>query len=455
MNKLFLCNICIILLYYIYNVKGDPIKANNKYCTHLKDKYGNNIYNLESVEISKLKDKQYLLPPDTFDKEIPDNAKLDYFVRYSVISEGFCYFEPGNIKPISHYGFRIPDDDGIEDQIKYDKTVNCFYYYYKFATEESKVRLKQAGLYNTFVRDYFQKLQKLLYNEEWCPYPDFDTMRTPIDNLPNYSSLSVQEKRAQLDKMKYEYIIEFHNFFINMKMEHCTKNDPYNEEWTFCGYATEEIKEEYCRNNPTSEDRQYCCRTQCKSRKKTVEFTTKKESIISGFSSAVVILIIGSYFSAKFINDIKIQDSMKKSIRNQEKEYNESHKQMMKEAYNQGFDVNKQVFNSRSRNLNSGTLRNTKQNTGTLRSTTGSAVSMTRSTVSQARSNVSMNNRYPPNTFNISQDYQAADSRDISLRRGMVVQLVQQYEGGWVMVKDLKTNRQGYAPEYCLGNKLG
>jgi len=166
---------------------------------------------------------------------------------------------------------------------------------------------------------------------------------------------------------------------------------------------------------------------------------------------------------------------MKKSIRNQEKEYSESHKQMMREAYKQGYDINNQVYNSRSRNLNSGTLRNTRPNTGTLHSTAGSAVSLARSNVSQARSAVSQARsavsqarstvsqaksvmsmtRYPPNTFNIAQDYQATDSQDISLKKGMVVQVIHQYEGGWLMVRDLKTNRQGYAPEYCLGNKLG
>jgi len=208
------------------------------------------------------------------------------------------------------------------------------------------------------------------------------------------------------------------------------------------GYRNKKSKDNYCLlhgNNP-------CCKSNYNPINKSIKFDSRKESFISGISAAVVILAIGSYFSAKYINDIRIQDNIKKSIRSQEKEYSESNKQKLKDARNQGYDINNQGYNTRSRNLNSGTLRSTKPNTGTLRSTAGS-------TVSQARSNVSTT-RYPPNTFNVAQDYQSTDSQDISLRRGMVVQLVQQYEGGWVMVRDLKTNRQGYAPEYCLGNKL-
>jgi len=220
------------------------------------------------------------------------------------------------------HGFLIPNEEGVEEELKYEKTVNCFYFYYQYATPESKELLKtKNSICNPFVKDYFNKLQKLLSNEEWCPYPDFDTMRTPIDNHPNYSTLSLQDKRNLITNLRNKYVQDFHDFFISMKMDHCTKNDLYNEEWTFCGFANDEMRKEYCKN-PTEEDRNFCCIAECKSRKKTAEFNTKKESIISGIASAVVILVIGSYFSAKFINDIKIQDSMKKSIRNQEKEYN-------------------------------------------------------------------------------------------------------------------------------------
>jgi len=469
MNNLFLLNICIILLYFVINVNGDPIIANNKYCTHFKDKLGKSYLELDPDEISKLKNIQYLLPIDEFDK-IPDNAKLDYFIRYSVISEGLCYFHDGfadSEEETNNYGFATKNNVSIEEQIRYEKTVNCFYYYHKYGTPQTKQILYSQGLCHKYFHEYMNGLKNFFDNNNKCLYPDFDSMKTPIDKLPDYSTIDFQNKIDDIYNLRVTYFNDLAGYIHDLKMENCIDNDRYNQEWTNCGYRTEDLKREYCENNPTNEDRDGCCASQHNSRKKLAEFDTKKESIITGVASATVILIIGSYFSAKYINDIIIQDNMKKSIRNQEKEYNESHKQMMREAYNQGYDVNKQIYNSRSRNLNSGTLRNTKPNTGTLRSTAGSAVSLARSNVSQARSAVSQARstvsqaksavslaRYPPNTFSIAQDYQANDSQDISLRKGMVVQLVQQYEGGWVMVRDLKSNRQGYAPEYCLGNKL-
>jgi len=440
MNNLLLYNICIILLYYIINVKGESIIANNIYCSHLKNRFGASYLELDLNELSKLKYNQYLLPEQEFD-EIPDNAKLDYFIRYSVISEGLCYFQAGNAdstEEINNYGF------ATEEHIRYEKTVNCFYYYHQYATPESQKTLEKIGLCNDFVKEYIYRLNNVLENEEWCPYPDFDTMITPIDNYSSYSTSTLEEKKGYINALREDYNHQMVSYIKSLglfELTECIVNN-YNEEYTNCGYRNKKSKDNYCLlhgNNP-------CCKSNYNPINKSIKFDSRKESFISGISAAVVILAIGSYFSAKYINDIRIQDNIKKSIRSQEKEYSESNKQKLKDARNQGYDINNQGYNTRSRNLNSGTLRSTKPNTGTLRSTAGS-------TVSQARSNVSTT-RYPPNTFNVAQDYQSTDSQDISLRRGMVVQLVQQYEGGWVMVRDLKTNRQGYAPEYCLGNKL-
>jgi len=440
MDNQFLFNICIILFYCIINVEAlNTVIANNKYCSHLKDNVGKNIIELDLDKVKGLKDIQYLLPPDTFEEEIPDNAKLDYFIRYSVISEGLCY--PEETKSINQYGYKIPNKKGEVEEIRYEKIVNCFYYYHQYATPKSQKTLEKIGLCNEFVTEYIQRLNNILESEEWCPYPDFDTMKTPIDNYSSYSTSTIEEKQSYINSLREDYNRKMVSYLKNLGLTECIVNN-YNEEYTNCGFRNKKLKDNYCLlhgGNP-------CCKSHYNPINKNVKFDNRKESFISGISAAMVILVVGSYFSAKYINDIRMQYNMKKSIHNQEKEYNESHKQKMKEAYNQGYDVNNQGFNTQSRNLNSGTLRSIKPNIGTLRSTAGS-------TVSQAKSNVSTT-RYPPNTFNVAQDYQAADSQDISLRKGMVVQLVQQYEGGWVMVRDLKSNRQGYAPEYCLGNKL-
>jgi len=435
------------LLYFVIEINGESeeILGNNAYCTHFQNELGNSTLYLDSKEVNNLKNRQYLIDPSLFEKEkYPENAILDYFVRYSVISEGLCY--PKEIKPLGEYFYDIlPDYDGNEDYLRYQKTSLCYFYYYKYGTPETKEKLLSNPNFQ-ICADYVDKFRDRIYkilldesiNGEWCPYPDFDKMKTPIDDKIN--SLSLEEKKAEIRELRVKYNNEIQDFFLNRSWA-CGNKDEYNEEIVNCGFISEELKKEYCKRN--NGDR--CCHLILKSRKRLPELSTERKTIISGVVSASIVLIIGSYFSAKFINEIKVQDNLKKSIRNQEKEYNESHKQMMRDAYNQGYDVNKQVFNTRSRNLN-GTLRNTKQNTGTLRSTAGSAVSAARSNVSTTK--------YLPNTYSVAQDYQSSDSRDISLRKGMIVQLIQRYEGGWAMIKDIKTNHQGFAPEYCLGSKL-
>jgi len=232
MNNLLLYNICIILLYYIINVKGESIIANNIYCSHLKNRFGASYLELDLNELSKLKYNQYLLPEQEFD-EIPDNAKLDYFIRYSVISEGLCYFQAGNAdstEEINNYGF------ATEEHIRYEKTVNCFYYYHKYGTPKTKEILKNnKGLCHKYFTEYMHGLRNFFDNEEKCLYPDFNTMVTPLDKNGNNSPSNLQDKKIVLYNMRVQYYNDLAAYIGDLKMEACIDDDKYNEEWTNCG----------------------------------------------------------------------------------------------------------------------------------------------------------------------------------------------------------------------------
>ncbi|KAG4097488.1 hypothetical protein H8356DRAFT_940996 [Neocallimastix lanati (nom. inval.)] len=422
--------ILILLLIKVYcdegnnNIKAPPgaIQESPNYCTQ----FNRTTVFLDLNKVNGLDGDQFVSSSFSL---INPNEKLDYYIRYILASRGVCFYEEGQLKEINKWD--ILQVNGIDDNnqpvtadIRYTKTTLCSYFYdkYKFENEvTTENSLKEHLVCKQHCTTFLTALYFILSNREYCKDPT-DTMEAPPD---------VYQRRNEL-------VNNLNNFCQNLPDGNCKQLD--NFEVANCGFGSVGLKEEYCKIHNNEE----CCDYTYSQIKTEIKYKLHNESIITGVSVASVFVILGSYFSAKYIKEIKIQESIKRSVLNQEKEFHESNKQLLQDAYNQGFDPNKQTFNSNSRNLN---------NAGTLRPK-ANPVSTMNSYGSSQRGTMATGGRYPQNSYQVSQDYTSTDERDISLRRGMIVQLIQKYEGGWLLVKDINSNRQGYAPEYCLGNKV-
>jgi len=467
--------VILILTTKIWGKETDgSVLAVNPYCDHYN---GTNIY-LDVAKLKELDSHQYITSLFTDSGYFRDDNKLDYYIRYSVISRGLCFYDDQEkVKEISKknelYEIVSVMDNTVKSDgyLRYEKTVNCYYYYSKYLHTKSIDALKKHEICCNQCVYYYEGINSYIFNPITCPLPNFDTMKNPAEDISDPA-----QKEAYINDLKIQFLNELGTLCNNLCEEQKTNPrscaDVHNKEVTLCGYSDLEKKNLYC--SSTDDE---CCSLKYKSEKFKIVSTLEPLPIIIGSATAAIFFVIGIFFSTKFIKDIKIQESIKKSIMNQEKEYQIANQKLLQNAYNEGYNPNDQVFNSRSRLLSTGT-------TGTLRSTRtmNSYASSSRTVNSYAsssktvnsyasssrtmngyasssrsgtiRSNRSTINRYPPNCYNIVQDYNSSDARDVSLRRGMVVQLLQRYEGGWVMLKDINNNRQGYAPEYCLGGKM-
>jgi len=425
--------ILILLLIKVYcaetnrmNVPPGAIQESPNYCTQFNR---TTIY-LDLNKVNALDGDQFLSSSFSL---INPNEKLDYYIRYILASRGVCFYEEGQLKELNKWD--NPQVTGIDGNnnpmtgsLRYVKTTLCSYYYDGFKLENDMTTensLQEHLVCKQHCNIFRDALSVILFTKEYCQDPT-STMESPPD---------IYQRKIDLYNSIY--------YFCDRIPEgNCRQQDNY--EVANCGFGSAAMKEEYCKDSKDE-----CCGYTFNQIKTEIKYKLHNESIITGVSVASVFVILGSYFSAKYIKEIKIQESIKRSVLNQEKEFHESNKQLLQDAYNQGFDPSKQSFNSNSRNLN---------NAGTLRpkanpvSTMNSYGSSQRGTIVTGGRNTG--GRYPQNSYQVSQDYMSSDERDISLRRGMVVQLIQKYEGGWVLVKEINSNRQGYAPEYCLGNKV-
>ncbi|OUM58302.1 hypothetical protein PIROE2DRAFT_69973 [Piromyces sp. E2] len=481
MKNLIFIKLSVILFLLILEVKGAKKKATNNvddenitindgpensvlaesaYCNQY---VGSKIY-LDATKLKQLDANQYISEIFSKNKEITVNSKLDYFIRYSLISKGLCFYEPSEVKELNKFPkfpHRPENGQPYEEIFRYEKTVNCFYYYSQYVHEESRAELNKHRIALNHLNLYMQSLYFFIYDEKLCPYPK-EHMKTPFEDKDEVT------RNTLIYNSKVTYVIDLNNFYTQLYEQYRIDSngnmnnyetqlelDTNNYELTNCGYPTEEQKNEYCKTNSD-----ICCPLRHNQNIITLELN--KSAVYYGVGVASALIIAGSFFSSKIIKEIQMQENIKKSILNQEKEYQEINKINLQNAYNEGFDPKIQQFNSNSRNLN-GTLRNPGRNVGTLPHTdttlglnSNSGLTMGgNSLMSLGSSGMTLNSggsmgRYPPNSFNVTEEYKSSDARDLSLKRGMIVQLIQKFEGGWVMVKDIQTNRQGYAPEYCL-----
>jgi len=479
-----------ILLFFVVVVRGAKsddtstsnnglIKPNHPYCDH----FTSPMYFRKDL-IDQLSNNQYLFK--NFKTEVMDEIKLDYYIQYNVISRGLCYYPKETIGENWVVG-NIPIlNENIEDFIRYDKTVNCYLYYEKFINNDEEslntLRVNRVGL-NHFTTYYNVMRNVFLFNEEYCPYPSAD-MVSPADKYQQGVNVTqvvynervnyINELEALRNKLESTYYFEQGQDEMKVRSyEAELETDFSNLEIVYCGYSSSDKKAQFCsrKDNIHQEERNFCCGQAGRNYVQPVKNEIYKTAIYFGISIASLFMITGSFFSAKIIKEIQMQENIKKSVLNQEKEYQESTKQNLQNAYNKGFDPKKQTYNSYSRNLN-GTLRNGNNtmksaNASTLNNSllsmgnisgSGSGSGYTSNTLQGStgatlRSHGNLN-RYPPNSYTVAHDYESTDDRDLSLKRGMVVQIVKRYEGGWIMAKDIHSSRQGFVPEYCLGNML-
>lgn len=458
----------------------EAISSQFKYCSHMNyTKIGvdyklskNKLVNLFNNRIKKI------VKNPTLDLE----NSLDYHIRYLLLTEGLCYYNDEKVleKGISQISesFGKFDISGsytnngqiYQGYIRYSKTINCYMYYEENLYEdEDNINSFKSGVKLPCLdqcKEYLESIEAFLNNPDLCPIPTDMTYKTIYgDETPLQEVINKMSDARESYKAK---VLNFCQTILNDVNNNMKCDDEANIEVVNCGfnYVIEENKEdkedkdkketftsdkkiEFC-NEKIPGLSTSCCSYQYSNRNielRKISYTVLNVSLYPGVSLASLFGILSLYFSIKYIKEIKVQESIKKSIMNQEREYQQANKMMLENAKKNGFNPNDQVYNSSSRNLNSGTLRNTRGNQN------GTMTSYASST-SPSNGNSNSTLRYPTNTYTVIQDYISSDERDISIRRGMAVQLIQKYEGGWVMVKDLNTNRQGYAPEYCLGNKL-
>ncbi|ORX85894.1 hypothetical protein BCR32DRAFT_265325 [Anaeromyces robustus] len=450
-----------------------------KFCKH---------YNGTNILLSKNSVEKY----KNIDKKIvkvyslEDEFVLDYHIRFLLQTEGLCYYnDERNEKAISkiyepfEIGKITQDVDSrpttYSGHIKYSKTINCYIYYRDNLfiqspdpnSDENVIKflnLKPPCLNQCI--EYLESINSFISDTNLCTYPPSD-MRTIYDNNPGITDeASLHNEIDQQRKRYYEKVLAFCQELNINHISDCS--DESNLEVVNCGFDDtsseqsvdddeiknnaniSELKNQYCDSNNVLDlsrldDSKSCCKYKYskKNEKVLIEYKINDVSLYSGVSIASAFGILGLFYSIKYIKEIKVQESIKKSIINQERAYHQANRVMLENAKKKGFNPNEQVYNSTSRNLNTATLRNPRANPyGSMHSYVSSS-SHSNNTV-----------RYPTNSYTVIQDYMGSDERDISIRRGMIVQLLQKYEGGWVMIKDINTNRQGYAPEYCLGAKL-
>jgi len=441
--KYFLIILLVISVKIISAQKNGEVKASYTYCKHFN---GTNIY-LNVDALQELNRNQYISSLFTYENDyIRNDNKLDYFISYLVISKGLCYYEDEDkVKDITRKNETFPiysldTLDSAPGKMRYEKTVSCYYYYSKFVTPQSYEELKRNfEVCYSQCYEYLKRIRSYISDPVFCPFPDYDKMKNPAENL------KITDRDQYIINLKEEFIMDLKAFCETLPQHNNVCFSNHNDDVALCGFVDEKEKNEYC---SMYEDE--CCKLHYFKKKEDLKRKYELpplESICIGSATAIVFLIIGSYFSYQSIKDIKLNESIEKSVYNQKQQYYEANKELLKNAYKNGLDPNDHVvINSSSRNLNMGTLRTKKPVESIISTSTMNSNSRESNSVSIPLS------KYPPNTFTVIKDYTSTDNRDINLKAGMTVQLIQKCEGGWVLVKDFKSNKQGYAPEYCLGN---
>jgi len=312
--------IVTIIFTFIPRLLAEKFLAVSSYCQQYKKL---NI-TLDTEAIKELSNNQYI---NKDFKNFDSPNKLDYFIRYFHISKGLCYYtEEEDIKEVNEIGMVEYNNDETNvhfmGELKYDKTVNCYYMYRKYMVPNQNVTLNPpcdyiyATFYNTML--YF------LRNETLCPFPQED------------DRVSLGSKEEVL-KAREDYLVDLFNLYNDeIKGHNYVCEDKYNEEIFNCGYKTQLQKNNYCNNfGNVVDERNECCRYRSYFRQIVeINYDVPMQAVLSGVGTSVVLLTIGLCFSYFYTKEIKNQESLKKVLAAQEKMYsqnnlNNSRKPMM------------------------------------------------------------------------------------------------------------------------------
>jgi len=338
-------SIVTIIFTFISTLLAEKILVESSYCQQFRKKD----IQLDTSTLKELSDHQYI--NEDFQNFSPVN-KLDYYIRYLHISKGLCYYtKDEDIKELSKVGvveFNSNDtDEHFLGELRYEKTVNCYYMYRKYMAPGQDVTLNPPcpRIYAKF----FNAMLYFLKNETLCPYPKDDTR----------VSLGTKE---DIIKARNEYIVELFDLYkkeIEGKDYVCEDN--LNNEIFNCGYRTTAQKNNYCNQfRFTINEDTECCRYKSYIVKVVeINYDVPWVAKLSGISTSLILICIGLYFSYFYTKEIKNQESIKKAIAAQEKIYQENSKQQMLDYnvnaqslnYSDGYSVNYSTNNSNSHHI--------------------------------------------------------------------------------------------------------
>jgi len=289
-------------------VNPNAVEAALPYCSQYswnKDKK----YYFDKSLLKELSANQYLL--QDFNENIQqEGAKVDYYTRFIHIAKGLCYYDDERAYK-SLTDFPIFYNNGERIDLRYVKTVNCYYMYNKYLAkgiENNEIPKLPCGI---DFATYYNSVYYFIQNSTLCPYPQNNNMISLGDN-------------KTIDKARYAYLLELLDLYKTVEQnEDCY--DDYNEEVVNCGYASHLLKTSYCNTHFN----EACCKYKNHIQNRIqIKYDFSMGAIIPGIAIAAVYLVIGMLFSIKPIKSIKAKKHIEKAMAKQEQMYqirNEEH----------------------------------------------------------------------------------------------------------------------------------
>jgi len=310
------------------SLNSDTVLASSPYCSQ----YKNNVLYFDKKLLKDISDNQYLLKD--FNEVIQqEGARLDYYTRFIHIAKGLCYYDDDrSVKSLSDTPFFY--NNGTKIDMRYVKTVNCYYMYNKYLAK---------GIENNFIpklpcrgnfAEYYNAVFYFVQNSTLCPYPQNNNMISLGDNMA-------------IDNARNQYLLELLDLYKTVEdNEDCY--DEYNEEVVNCGYISNLLKTGYCHARPNEP----CCNYRSHIQNKIqIKYDFSKGAIIPGIATAAIYLITGMIFSVKSIKDIKAKKQIEEAVANQEKMYRNKNSDRRSSAYS-GYSSDHNSYYSQAPNSN-------------------------------------------------------------------------------------------------------
>lgn len=282
----------------VASVNSNTVLASSPYCSQYKN---NKLYFDKSL-IKDLGTNQYLL--ENFNDNIQqDGAKVDYYTRFIHIAKGLCYYDDERAYK-SLTDSPIFYNNGERIDLRYVKTVNCYYMYNKYLAkgiENNEIPKLPCGI---DFATYYNSVYYFIQNSTLCPYPQNNDMVSLGDN-------------KTIDRARYAYLLELLELYKTVENNDDCYDD-YNVEVVDCGYASHLLKTSYCNTHPN----EACCKYKNHIQNRIqIKYDFSMGAIVPGIVTAALYLVIGMLFSIKPIKGIKAKKHIEKAMAKQEKMY--------------------------------------------------------------------------------------------------------------------------------------